>query len=297
MYELSQLRCFIAVAEELHFGRAAERLHMTQPPVSRQVMLLEQILGVQLLKRSNRVVALTAAGRSFLADARRIVTLAEDARLSVQRVASGERGALTLGFIPAAGYELLPRLVALAAREMPGVEIILRELVTDMQIEGLSTHAIDVGLLRPPVDRSRMDALCVARDRMALAIPEAHALARADRLRMIDLQHQPFIMYAPVEGRYHHDLVSAVFRKAEVQPNYVQYARETHTILALVGAGVGLALVPESATRLRPATVCVRALDWDPPIVSQTLLAWRRDNDDPALATFLARVAQPSIPT
>lgn len=296
MYELSHLRCFVAVAEELHFGRAAERLHMTQPPVSRQIMLLEEILGVELLKRSNRVVALTAAGRSFLADARRIVALSEEARLSVRRVAAGERGALTVGFIPAAGYELLPRLVSLASREMPGVGIVLRELVTDVQLEGLSTRAIDVGLLRPPVDRSRMDSLCVARDRMALAVPEAHRLAGAERVGLADLHGQPFIMYAPVEGRYHHGLVAAALRRAEVQPDFVQYARETHTILALVGAGVGLALVPESATRLRPSTVHVRDLGSDPPIVSQTLLAWLRANDDPALATFLARVARCSAP-
>src|SRR5882757_6782877 len=130
MFELSHLRCFIAVAEELHFGRAAERLHMTQPPVSRQIMQLEQTLGVSLLTLSNRVVALTAAGRSFLKDARDILHMSEEARHSVRQVAAGEKGTLAIGFIPASSYELLPRIVSLTNERMPGIEIILKELVT-----------------------------------------------------------------------------------------------------------------------------------------------------------------------
>ena len=286
MFDLGQIRCFVAVAEELHFGRAAERLHMTQPPVSRQIRLLEETLGVRLMERSNRVVALTAAGRSFLADARRILRLCEEARLSVRRVAAGENGALTVGFIPASGYGLLPRIVARARAEMPGVELILKELVTDQQIQGLATRALDVGILRPPVDRERMETICVARDHMVLAMPESHDLAPSERVALAELDRQPFVMYAPVEGRYHHDLVSAALRQAGVLPDFVQYARETHTILALVGAGVGLAIVPESATRLRPDDVTIRPLAVDAPIVSRTLLAWLRRNDDPALASF-----------
>lgn len=295
MFDLSQLKCFVAVAEELHFGRAAERLHMTQPPVSRQVRLLENTLGVMLMERSNRVVALTAAGRSFLADARRILRQCEEASLSVRRVAAGEEGALTIGFIPASGYGLLPRIVARAREEMPGVELILKELVTDQQLLGLATRVLDVGILRPPANRERMETLCVARDRMVLALPGTHRLAARERVALADLDRQPLVMYAPFESRYHHDLVSAAFRQAGVSPDFVQYARETHTMLALVGAGVGLAIIPEGATRLRLDDVAIRPLDVEPPIVSRTLIAWLQGNDDPALASFRALMVRTTV--
>ena len=295
MFELSHLRCFVAVAEELHFGRAAERLHMTQPPVSRQIMQLEQTLGVSLLTRSNRVVALTAPGRSFLKDARDILHMSEEAQHSVRQVAAGEKGTLAIGFIPASSYELLPQIVSLTSERMPGIEIILKELVTAAQLDRLSTRRIDVGILRLPVDRERVDTLCIARDRMMLAVPKGHPLEALERVPLARIDRQPFIMYAPVESRYHHDLVSAAFRRADVRPDFVQYARETHTILSLAGAGVGLAIVPESATRLRPATVQVRELDLTEDIVSQIWLAWLRENDNPALVSFLQLVHDYSL--
>ncbi len=286
MFELSQLRCFIAVAEEGHFGRAASRLHMTQPPLSRQIQILETVLGVSLINRSNRVVSLTPAGRSFLNDARRIIKLSEEARLSVRRIASGTAGALAIGFIPATSYELLPRLVSAAARELPGIELVLKELVTADQLDGLSTRRLDVGILRLPVDHDRMETLRVSRDPMRLAIPDDHPFATEPAVPIEQLQGQAFIMYAPVESRYHHDLLSAAFRRAAILPNYVQYARETHTILALVGAGVGLAVVPQSSVRLRPPNVTIRLLAEPTRLISELSMAWLRENDNPALPLF-----------
>src|SRR5690606_25154416 len=130
MFELSQLRCFVAVAEELHFGRAAQRLNMTQPPLSRQVQLLERILGVVLLDRTSRSVRLTPAGRSFLIEARRILRLAETASLTTRRIASGEEGRVAIGFTAASGYSFLPQLVELSRTRLPGVDLALREMVT-----------------------------------------------------------------------------------------------------------------------------------------------------------------------
>jgi DNA-binding transcriptional LysR family regulator len=286
MFELSQLRCFIAVAEEGHFGRAASRLHMTQPPLSRQIQILETALGVSLINRSNRVVSLTPAGRSFLNDARRIIKLSEEARLSVRRVASGTVGAVAIGFIPATSYELLPRLVSAAAAELPGIELVLKELVTADQLDGLSTRRLDVGILRLPVDQDRLETLKVSRDPMLLAVPEGHPLEAETEVPIERLQGQSFVMYAPVESRYHHDLLSAAFRRADILPNFVQYARETHTILALVGAGVGLAVVPQSSVRLRPPNVHIRPLASPANLISELSMAWLRDNDNPALPLF-----------
>ena len=286
MFLLSQLRCFIAVAEERHFGRAAERLDMTQPPLSRQIQQLEKDLGVALLERSNRLIALTAAGRSFLNDAKRIVRLAEEAHLSARRVAGGEGGTLTIGFIPAASYALIPRIVSMTNHAMPGVEVILKEMVTADQIESLYARRIDIGLLRLPVDRERIEAVCISRDPLVLAVPEDHPFSLMSTVNVGKLDLQPFVMYAPVESRYHHDLVSNLFARADINPRYVQYAREAHTILALVGAGLGLAIVPASAARLRPPNVSIRRLDLTVSIFSELSLAWLKQKDNPAVSAF-----------
>ena len=292
MFELSHLRCFVAVAEELHFGRAAERLNMTQPPLSRQIQQLEGDLGVSLVDRSNRTVALTAAGRVFLSDAKEILRLVEEARLSAGRVASGEGGALTMGFIPACAYELLPRIVSLMGRQLPNVELILKEMVTADQIDALTTRRIDLGILRAPVDRQLMRTLVIARDRMVLAVPSNHPFAEREEIASAQLNNEPFVMYAPVESRYHHDLLVGFFRDVDIQPRFVQFAREAHTILGLVGAGIGLAMVPQHAVRLRPQNVTVIELKQAKPVYSELTLAWLNKRDHATVNSFCRLAAQ-----
>src|SRR5215204_2890283 len=152
MFELAQLRCFLAIAEEMHFGRAAARLNMTQPPLSRQLQHLERALGVDLVERSSRFVQLTAAGKAFLVDARHILRASEEALLTVRRIAQGEGGVITLGFVPATSYSLLPRLVAFILRELPHVQLVLKEIVTLDQVDAFNNRRIDAGILRTPVD-------------------------------------------------------------------------------------------------------------------------------------------------
>jgi len=294
MFEFSHLRCFVAVAEELHFGRAADRLNMTQPPLSRQIQQLEAHLGVSLINRSNRTVALTAAGRVFLSDAKEILRLVEEARLSAGRVASGEGGVLTVGFIPACAYELLPRLVSLIGRQLPNVELVLKEMVTADQIEALTTRRIDLGILRAPVDRQLMRTLVIARDRMVLAVPSDHPFAEREEVVPSQLNNEPFVMYAPVESRYHHDLLVGFFRNSNIQPRFVQFAREAHTILALVGAGIGSALVPQHAVRLRPQNVTVLNLKQAKSVYSELTLAWLGKRDHATVDSF-CRVAGQEI--
>jgi DNA-binding transcriptional LysR family regulator len=260
MYELSQLRCFVAVAEDLHFGHAAARLHMTQPPLSRQVQLLELALDVRPLERNSRSVRLTPAGRAFLPEARRILRLAEEAALVAKRVARGEAGSVTIGFTAGASYDFVPRLVSLASAELPDVDLVLKELVTRDQLEALSSNRIDVGLVRLPVDRRGLELVCVAREPLLIGLPSGHPLATGRDLTIRDIDRQPFIMYSPGEGRYFYDLLASVFRSADVMPNYVQYISQTHTILALVSAGLGLALVPESARKLQFDGIVLRPI-------------------------------------
>ena len=291
MFELSQLRCFAAVAEELHFGRAAARLNMTQPPLSRQVQLLEHALGVGLFERTSRSVKLTPAGRAFHAEARRILDLAEGAGLAAKRVARGEAGSVTIGFTAAASYGFLPRLIAAARAEMPEVDLALKEMVTADQTEALSSGRIDLGLLRPPIDRrGGVEALCVARERLLLAAPRGHPLAAGREPVIRDLDRQPLVMYSPVEGRYFHDLLAGLFQAAGVAPHHVQHISQAHTMLALVGAGIGVALVPEAARSLRFDGVVLRPLRLPAKAAAELFAVWRRDNKNPALQVLRDRV-------
>ena len=292
MFELIQLRCFVAVAEELHFGRAAERLNMTQPPLSRQIQTLEHTLDVKLLERTSRSVRLTPAGRAFLPEARRVLRLAEGAALTAKRVARGEAGSIKIGFTAGSSYSFLPRLVAFATAEMPDVDLVLREMVTTAQVEALAANRIDLGLVRMPIDRRGLGIMCIQREPLMVAVPRNHPLAKGGDPRVNDIDRQDFIMYSPHEGRYFHDLVTSVLRTAEVMPNYVQYIHQIHTMLSLVDAGMGIALVPESAQTLRFDGVMLRTLRLSPKAFAELHLVWRGRNDNPALSRFRDVVTQ-----
>lgn len=286
VFELSQLRCFVALAEELHFGRAATRLNMTQSPLSRQLQNLEHIVGVTLVERSRRLVKLTPAGKAFLIDARSILRTSEEAMLTARRVAQGENGVIKLGFIPATSYSLLPRLVAFATAELPNVQLVLKELVTADQVEALGIGRIDAGILRLPIDQRGLEAIPISREPFVVAVPAGRPLAKGRTLTLRDLDRQPLVMYAPIESRYHHDLVALLFRMAGVAPNYVQYAREIHTMLALVGAGIGVALVPQVAGNLGFAGVQLQPIDITPKVFSELTFVWRKQAENPALRVF-----------
>ena len=188
MFEFSQLRCFLAVAEDLHFGRAAQRVNMTQPPLSRQIQLLEHELGVALFERTSRAVKLTPAGRTFLPEAKQMLRLAEGAVISAKRVARGESGSVTLGFTPGSSYAFLPRLAAIALEEMPDVDLVLKEMDSDDQMEALGAGRLDAGAVRLPVDRRGIELACVMREPILLAVCEGHPLAESNAPSLRDLE-------------------------------------------------------------------------------------------------------------
>ncbi|WP_457105148.1 LysR family transcriptional regulator [Methylobacterium sp. P5_C11] len=292
MFDFSQLRCFAAVAEELHFGRAAARLNMTQPPLSRQIQVLERVLDVQLLERTSRTVRLTAAGRSFLPEAQRILRLAETATLVTRQVAAGRAGVLKCGFTAASAYDFLPRLVTAFRRALPDVSLALREMVSKDQIEELLAGRIDVALVRPPVTHPDLIAVRALAEPLVVALPAGNSLALRDGLTPGDLGRAPFIGYAPNEARYFHDLVLGVLAEAEIQPRIVQQLTQIHSILALVRAALGIALVPAAAERLRFEGVVFRPLALPTPRPVELLLAWRRDADDPLIAQLVSILAE-----
>ncbi|TDD81271.1 LysR family transcriptional regulator [Actinomadura darangshiensis] len=288
MFTLTQLANFVAVAEELHFGRAAERLRMTQPPLSRQIQLLENDLKVRLFDRTNRSVRLTPAGRAFLVEARRLLQQADHAAMSVRQVSAGEAGTITLGFTAASAYATLGRVLEVARTALPDVEIVLREMVTRDQARALVEGGLDLGLVRPPVTDPDLVERGADREALVAAIPNGHALAGGDGpVRLADFDGRRFIMYSPVEARYFHELLISLFRQARVSPEYAQYLSQVHSILALVNCGWGVALVPAAAARLRYAGLSFRDVELPDPEPVELSLTWHRGNDNPALAQLL----------
>lgn len=291
MFELSQLRCFVAVSEYLHFGQAAAHLNMTQPPLSRQVQLLEREIGTPLFERSSRSVKLTPAGRVFLPEAQRILRLSESARRWTQRVWHGEAGTLRIGFTAASGYGMLPDLMLKIRDAMPDVDIVLREMVTNAQVEALGSGVLDVGFIRPPVDLRKFEFREYLSEPLVAAIPEGDPLAEQSEIRLEDLQQKPFIMYSPDAARYFHDLLSALFAQSHIAPRIVHQVGQMHSMLALVDAGFGVAMLPEAASRLRFPKVLFRPMPGIAHWTAKLDLIWRPDNENPALAPFLRHCA------
>jgi len=287
MFEISQLRCFVAVAEELHFTRAAERLNMTQPPLSRQIRLLEHSVGVILIERSSRAVTLTAAGKAFLPEATRILRLAQEAAVKARRTARGEQGMLSIGFSAASGYSLLPEVVRGIRQACPEVALNLKELVSTAQVEALNAGEIDLALMRPHTINSELESVLMVTESLMLAVQagEAHDWPAEPTLGC--LHGRPFIMYSPYEARPFYQMLSERFAREGVVPDVVEHIGQVHTMLALVGAGLGAALIAEGACRLKFEGVVTRRVTTEPV---QLVCAYRRSNDNPVLALFKKNV-------
>lgn len=288
--ELRQLRYFVTVAEELHFGRAAERLHMTQPPLSQAIQGLEELLGAALFLRSRRTVALTAAGQALLPEARRMLAQALELPELVRRAAAGESGRLALAFVSSADYSVLPPFLRNYRAQYPQVQIVLQEATSDLQIEDLMHGRMDAGLLIPPLpDKARLalDYLKVLSEPLILAAPSGlDALRGSGPVWLKDLPPLPLIIFPRPIAPALHDAILACFRAAGITPEIGQEAIQMQTIVSLVSAGMGMALVPQSVSNLMRPGVEYRSLHDATPQV-ETGLAWRRDNSSPVLQGFL----------
>ena len=295
MFSMDQLESFVAVAEEQHFGRAAIRLHITQPPLSRRIQLLEEQLGVDLFDRSRRAVKLTPAGRVFLVDARKILKLAQEAALSARRTPRGEIGLVTIAFTASSAYAFLNRVVSAANTELPQVELVLREMVSQAQLEALLAGTIDIGILRPPVNGAEIVTRPLSTESMLAALPAGHRLANSDTpLSISDFDGEQFIGYSPAEARYFHEILVGVFRAAGVRPVYAQYVTQIHTMLAMVKADLGIALVPVAASALHFDGVMLREVADLPADLVELQMAWRRSNDNPAAKALLRVIKRAS---
>lgn len=286
MFTLDQVRCFVAVAQELHFGRAAEALNMTQPPLSRQIQKLERAVGVPLLERDNRHVRLTTAGEVFLTESHRLLTAADEAPALARRIAAGRAGVLRLGFTAATGFSLLGTLVREIGEHMPDVDLDLQELVTVEQIDAIRRGELDLALGRPPFDDTTFESRLLLSEDLVLVVPEGHPFAALRRaVRAGDLRDVPLIGHHPTKARYFYDMV---VRYVDVEHvNVVHVVSQILTMCSLVAAGRGVAFVPESARLLGLPGVEFVDLADVPHGVVELHAIWDRDSRNPALHEFL----------
>ncbi|WP_396936899.1 LysR substrate-binding domain-containing protein [Mycolicibacterium sp.] len=254
--ELRHLRYFVAVGEELHFGRAADRLHIAQPPLSQQIRQLERELGVSLLTRTTRSVELTPAGRAYLQRAIEILDAVGDAGGQARRIAAGVEGRLVIGCVGSATYSLLPQLVRALGESLPGVEVGLRgEMLAPAQLEALRSGALDLALLRPPVVGEGIFTETVRRDRLLVALPTNHSLAGQTELTVAALRDEDFVVHAGHGRSTMSNLVENICADAGFVPRVRQEVSETSTLVTLVAAGLGVAIVPDPTAALDIAGV------------------------------------------
>ncbi|MEJ2860846.1 LysR family transcriptional regulator [Actinomycetospora flava] len=341
--ETRQLRYFVAVAETRHFGRAAERLHIAQSPLSQAIRQLEAQLGAPLFERTTRRVDLTAAGEALLPDAVRILASLDAARDQVGRVAAGALGRLRVGATGLATYRHVPELVRRLAAELPGLELAFStEMLTPALETALADHRIDLAVLRPPVGDAGLAHHVLARERLVLAVPADHRLAavgsegrpgcvgrsaaarpsaraateertRAEPARRGERQGRPrtvhaaapvplaeladddFVVYAAA-GSVVGEAAARACRAAGFTPRSTHHADQTSIVLALVAAGLGVALLPSSVLAVAVEGVRYLELAEDHPVTTDVALAWRRDDPQPALARALAVLCRPDHP-
>jgi DNA-binding transcriptional LysR family regulator len=275
--EIREVRYFMAVAERLHFGRAAESLHISQPPLSRAIRALEERLGVALFARSRRRVELTAEGSRFLEESRRLIAQLERSVAELRGIASGEQGRLRIGFVSLADYGILPGLLRGFKTARPGVRLALREMLSPEQAAALGARELDFGLLLPPVDgEAGLDHLVVQRERFVAALPSRHRLAReAGRLAVSQLAGEPFVMVPRDIAPGLYDIVRGLAARAGIPLNVAQEAIQMQTVVSLVSSGLGVAIVPASVSNLGRRGVAYRELaDRHPRL--DLWLAWPR---------------------
>jgi len=254
-----RLRYFIAVAEELHFGRAAKRLMVTQPSLSRQITLLEEEIGVRLLVRDTRRVALTSAGREYLDQARAVLRGVTNAAESARRAERGESGRLSVAFYYIAGLGVLPPVLRAFKERYPDVSLELRELPSKTQIVEVLKGTIDIGIVHEPSTAKAVCVETIQREAMVAVLPSTHPLARQSALQLTELQDESFIMFPRSTGSLHDRIISAC-HAAGFSPKIVTSAKMVVTVIGLVAAELGVAIMPAVCSKIRHPHVVYRKL-------------------------------------
>ena len=287
--ELRYLRYFVAVADVLHFGRAARSLHIAQPPLSQQIRRLEQELGVDLFHRTNRRVELTDAGRAFLVEARATLAQAERARDVVTRAARGEVGHLIVGHMASAEFTVFPRLLPVFRKRHPSVELTFQLLGVREQLQMLHERQIHAGFLRLPANDPALTVKTILREALVVVLPKRHRLARRRSVTLPELRGERFVLFPRHHAPGYHDALVAICRQVEEKPAITRDTTRLHTLLSLVATGRGVFLTGQYVSRLHRAGVVCRSLRPPGPPV-ETGLAYDPGNPSRLLQAFVAVV-------
>lgn len=296
--DLRRIRHFNVLAETLNFSRAAERLHIAQPALSVSIQKLETELGTRLFERTPSGVVLTAGGQAALVEARRLLYHGEQLLRTARDAAQGTGGRLRVGFVGSAIYRVIPALIPAFRTRYPGVELILTEETSTAIVSRLNEEALDIGIVRTPLLQSHgATLLTLQRDRFVAALPKDHPLAARDRLHLADLAREPFVMYSPQQATGLHASAMAACESAGFAPEVAQQATQVPTVVALVEAGLGVALVPEVMRGHREPQVAYRDLQDTRESMETTLAAaWMEGAESPAAQRFIEvtrRIADP----
>ena len=285
--ELRHLRYFVAVADSLHFGQAAARLRIAQPSLSHQIRRLEDEVQTSLLRRTNRRVELTDAGRLFLQEARDIIARADHATVMARRIGSANAGRLRVGIGYCTDQTDIAALLGAFHDQHPDIHVETKTLSVPFQLAALLDGQLDVGFVRPPVSDSALNSELVINEPLVAALPPKHRLASRRRFQLSALANEPFILPPRDAVPVFHDAVLKACRGAGFVPNAPHGADHLHMVLGMVAAGAGIALVPASASKFNQGGVVYRALRPSPDNL-QTVVAWRRGDTSATLAEFIS---------
>jgi DNA-binding transcriptional LysR family regulator len=278
--ELRHLRYFLAVAEERSFSRAAERLGIAQPPLSQQIRRLERDLGFPVFERLPKGIRLTPAGEALVSAARSVLQAADEARKTAESAHLGVTGRLVIGFINSAAYSILPRLLRAYSDAHARIKVDAQEMAIADQIDALAEGRIHAGILRPPVDDRRLEAIKLVREPFVVAVPAGHVLASREELALADLQGEPLVSYPRGHPAGFRERIDAVLRNAGVTPRFLQEATHVHTLCGLVAGAVGISIVPAGARVLALDGVTFVPLDAQ-DLYAEVCLAWSRIASEP----------------
>ena len=283
--EFRQLRYFLTVAQELHFGRAAERLDITQPALSKQIRVLETDIGVELFIRTKRTVELTQAGEVFSIQAQQLLKQAAEAIQLAQRTAKGEVGKLTIGFTPTATYTVLPKSIGRFRSLYPQVEVAMLELSTEAQVTALNRNEIDLGFLHPPIARRGLELYPILSEEFAVVLPKQHYLNEKQSLSLKDLAEESFILHSRSEGPFLYDGFLKLCRQAGFKPKIAQETDSHQTRICLVAAGMGITFIPTGLQILVSEDLVCKPIEI--PLKLEFAAAWRSLVTMPVLREFL----------
>lgn len=283
--DLRDFEAFVAVAEELHFGRAAERLHISQPPLSNRIRLLEQNLKLQLFERSTRNVTLTDAGARFLHPARRVLNEVAAAQDLARSIASGDEGRVRIGFAGASSQQSLPTLTSAVRAAHPGIELALEsQTYVYTALERLITGDLDLAFARLPIPHPELSYRVVEVEELVCALPAEHRLASQESIHLAELLNEDFVSLSETQGSILQSTMHALCASAGFRPRVTQVAPDSSTALALVAAGAGVTITLSSVMPVQTVGIAYRPLTDANPSHMFATLAWRTDNPSPALA-------------